>query len=325
LVAQRFIKHVHSILRSLTRLNELILEDKNRSKYYRKTAYKLDISIIIVSYNTAKLLMDCLASLQAATGVEKEVFVVDNCSIDGSAKMVAEHFPEIKLIINTENRGFGTANNQALSFCTGRYVAFLNPDTVIKSDALQQVVAFMDVNQHVGLAGSKILNPDGTTQESVSYKYPGETNTAGETDNLKGNIASVMGAFMITRKELLQDIGGFDEDFFLYGEDQDLCWKIRQQGFYIGYIEDAKVTHWGGQSEAQTLPAALFAKKIKAEYLFYAKHYNPETIARIKKVEKLKAIFRLITLKISLPFSQEKKLLQNKIDRYQLIYNMTKL
>ena len=284
----------------------------------------MNISIIIVSYNTADLLMDCLVSLQAASGVEKEVFVVDNCSADNSAKMVAERFPEIGLIVNSENKGFGTANNQALKLCSGRYIVFLNPDTAIKPDTLHNAIEFMDANQHVGLAGSKIINPDGTPQESISYKYPGETYTSGETENLKGNIASVMGAFMITRKELIKDIGGFDEDFFLYGEDQDLCWRIRQKDFYIGYIEDAKVLHWGGQSEVHTLPAAIFAKKIKAEYLFYAKHYKPETIARIKKAEKLKAAFRLITLKIALPFSKEKTIVQNKIDRYRLIYNITK-
>ncbi len=280
---------------------------------------------MIVSYNTADLLVDCLVSLRAAYGVEKEVLVVDNCSTDNSVQMVAERFPEVGLIANSENRGFGTANNQAFTLCTGRYIIFLNPDTTIKPDTLQNAVDFMDAKQHVGLAGAKILNPDGTLQESVSYKYPGEKFTSGETANLKGNIACVMGAFMIARKELIKEIGGFDEDFFLYGEDQDLCWRIRQRGFAIGYIEDAGVFHWGGQSETGTPLAFLFEKKIKAEYLFYSKHYKPETIARIKKAERLKAVFRLITLKISLPFSQKKTIVQNKIDRYQLIYNMTKL
>jgi len=115
----------------------------------------------------------------------------------------------------------------------------------------------------------------------------------------------------------------FDEDFFLYGEDEDLAWRIREKGFSIGYIEEAIVFHWGGQSETGTTPAALFEKKIKAEYLFYEKHYRTDTIERIKRTERFKAIFRIWTLKISLPFSAKKTLIQNKIDRYRLIYKMT--
>ena len=221
----------------------------------------MNTSIIIVSYNTADLLRECLVSLQATYGVVKEVFVVDNCSTDNSAQMVKEHFPEVELIANNENKGFGAANNQALKDCRGRYIIFLNPDTTVKPDTLKNAVAFMDVNHDVGLAGAKILNPDETLQESVSYKYPSEKFTSGETANLQGNIACVLGAFMIAREELIEEIGGFDDDFFLYGEDQDLAWRIREKGFSIGYIDNADVFHWGGQSEVEASPTSLFEKK----------------------------------------------------------------
>jgi len=283
----------------------------------------MDVSIIIVSYNSAALLTDCLTSLRAATGTEKELFVVDNCSTDKSTSLTAELFPEVILIINKENRGFGAANNQALKKCVGRYVIFLNPDTTVKPDTLQKAFAFMETNPHIGLAGARILNPDSTLQESVSYRYPGEKYTSGETVNLEGNIACVLGAFMIVRRPLIDELRGFDEDFFLYGEDQDLAWRVRERGFAVGYIEDAHVFHLGGQSETGTPPLALFEKKIKAEYLFYAKHYKPETIARIKKTEKMKALFRLITLKISFPFSLRKEVIKNKIERYLLVYKMS--
>lgn len=283
----------------------------------------MDVSIIIVSYNSAALLTNCLISLRAADGPEKELFVVDNCSTDKSTSLTAELFPEVGLIVNKENRGFGAANNQALKKCAGRYVIFLNPDTTVKPDTLQKAVAFMETNPHIGLAGAKILNPDGTLQESVSYRYPGEKYTSGETAGLEGNIACVLGAFMIVRRPLIDELRGFDEDFFLYGEDQDLAWRIREKGFAVGYIEEAHVFHLGGQSETGTPPLALFEKKIKAEYLFYTKHYKPETIAKIKKAEKIKAIFRLITLKISFPFSRRKEVIRNKIDRYRLAYKMS--
>jgi len=284
----------------------------------------MDISVIIVSYNSAAFLPSCLASLQLSCGPEKEVFVVDNYSKDNSAQIVAESFPDVSLIVNSENRGFSAANNQALKDCRGRYIIFLNPDTKIKPNTLKNAVTFMDANQHIGLAGAKILNPDGTLQESVSYKYPGEKFTSGETDHLQGNIACVLGAFMIARKPLLDELQGFDEDFFLYGEDENLCWRIRRKGFYIGYIEDATILHWGGQSEIGTPYAALFEKKLRAEYLFYSKHYKPQTILRIKREERLKAIYRLITLKMTMPFVKNKIKLQNKVDRYRLIYDITK-
>ena len=283
----------------------------------------MDISIIIVSFNTINLTLDCLVSLQMTDKLEKEIFVVDNSSTDNSVEMIVDRFPQVSVIANQKNKGFGAANNQALKDCRGRYIVFLNPDTTVKPDTLRNAVAFMDANRHVGLAGAKILNPDGTPQESVSYKYAGEKFTSGETANLQGNIACVLGAFMIARKELIDELHGFDEDFFLYGEDQDLAWRIREKGFSIGYIDNAKVFHWGGQSETGTPLLTLFEKKIKAEYMFYAKHYKPDTIARIKKAERIKAVFRLITLKISLPFSQQKTIAQNKIDRYRLIYKMS--
>lgn len=278
----------------------------------------MDVSIIIVSYNTAQLITDCLKSVQNSSGVDKEIFVVDNASSDNSVELIAERFPAAKLIANKDNKGFGAANNQALPLCKGRYVIFLNPDTTIADDTLQNAASYMDKNQHIGLAGAKIFNPDKTVQESVSYRYPGEKYTAGEVESLKGHIACVLGAFMIARKPILDEIGGFDEDFFLYGEDQDLCWRIRERVHSIGYIEDASVVHLGGQSEIKTTPVALFEKKLKAEYLFYKKHYFPKTIQRIKKEQRLKAIYRLITLHFSLPFVFNKSALHNKIACYKI-------
>jgi GT2 family glycosyltransferase len=129
---------------------------------------------------------------------------------------------------------------------------------------------------------------------------------------------------MIARKELITAMGGFDEDFFLYGEEQELAWRVREKGFSIGYIDNAEVFHWGGQSSINTPYAAIIEKKIKAEYLLYSKHYKPETITRIKKAERLKAFYRLITLKMTMPFVRDKIKLQNKFDRCRLIYDITK-
>jgi len=278
----------------------------------------MDVSIIIVSYNTAQPITDCLKSVQNSSGVDKEIFVVDNASSDNSVELIAARFPAVKLLANEDNKGFGAANNQGLPLCNGRYVIFLNPDTTIKEDTLQKAVSYMDENKHIGLAGARILNPDKTVEESVSYRYPGQKYTTGEVAGMKGNIACVLGAFMIARKPLLDELGGFDEDFFLYGEDQDLCWRIREKGYCVGFIEDASVVHLGGQSEIKTTPVALFEKKLKAEYLFYKKHYTANTINRIKKAQRLKAKYRLITLKLSLLFAGNQIVHSNKIACYKI-------
>ncbi|MGP8153009.1 MAG: glycosyltransferase family 2 protein, partial [Smithella sp.] len=132
------------------------------------------------------------------------------------------------------------------------------------------------------------------------------------------------GAFMIARKELISTIGGFDEDFFLYGEEQDLAWRVREEGFAIGYIDNAEVFHWKGQSVINTPYASIFEKKIKAEYLFYSKHYKPHTIARIKRLQRLKARYRLAILRLTAPFVRNKSVHQNKILCYRINLDMAK-
>jgi len=248
--------------------------------------------------------------------------VIDNASSDDSVELIRNRFPEVHLMTNLTNRGFAAANNSALPKCRGRYLIFLNPDTSVKQDTLKKALAYMDRNRQIGIAGSKILNPDGTIQDSVSYKYPGEKFTSGETSELHGDIACVLGAFMIARKDLIDEVRGFDEGFFLYGEDQDLCWRIRERGYAIGYIEDAEVFHLGGQSEINTAVPALFEKKLHAEYLFYSKHYRPETIARIKRAQALKARYRLLTLTLTALFAHDRLAHSNKMQCYRIALNM---
>jgi len=283
----------------------------------------MDISIIIVSYNTIDLIGPCLESVLRA-GCTKEVFVVDNKSSDGSSAFIRKSFPNVHLVENRENRGFGAANNQVLKDCRGRFLFFLNPDTTVLHDTFTSAMTYMEKQPKVGLAGLNMVNPDGSHQQSVSYRYPGEKYTRDEMADLKGPIACVLGAAMIARPDIINCLRGFDEDFFLYGDDQDLCLRIRRLGHEIGYIEYAKVLHWGGQSEINTTPFALFEKKLKAEYLFYKKHYSQETIDRIKKAQKIKALYRLFTLNLISPFVWNKTKLRKKIASYQLVYRMTK-
>jgi len=282
----------------------------------------MDLSIIIVSYNTSELIVNCLRSVMATHGSGKEVFVVDNASSDGSVAIIREKFPSVHLMVNLENRGFAAANNQVLPYCRGRYLFFLNPDTEVMPDTFRKALSFMEANPRIGLAGAKIVNPDGTLQESASYRYPGQKYATGELKGLKGNIACVLGAGMIARDNIIRKIGGFDEDFFLYGEDQDLCLKIRKAGYEIGYIPSAVVVHLGGQSERCCPRAELWKKKTQAELLFYQKHYLPETIRRNLRGNLIKACWRIVTLKMLLPFMRKKDTAREKLIKYQAIYEV---
>ena len=279
----------------------------------------MDLSIIIISYNTSDLIGTCLSSVTEPDDVVKEVFVVDNASSDESATYIQKNFPFVHLIINPENRGFAAANNQVLPLCTGRYIFLLNPDTRVMPETFKKAISFMDSNLETGLAGTKLVNPDGTLHKSVSYRYPGQKYTAGELSGLRGPIACVQGSSMIIRPDIINRVGGFDEDFFLYGEDEDLCLRIRRLGYEIGYIEEAVVMHLGGQSERQFTSAEVWKKKTKAEFLFYQKHYLPETISRIKRVHLLKALWRIATLKITMPFAIDKIKAREKLIKYEVI------
>lgn len=279
----------------------------------------MDISVIIVSYNTADLTLACLESVLASQRVNCDVFVVDNASRDNSVEIIRKRFPTVKVIANDSNRGFGAANNQALREAAGEYIIFLNPDTTVEPGSIFKMVSFMNAHPQVGLAGPKVLNPDGTRQDSVSYRYPGHRYGAADLGVLPGEIACILGACLIASADLLRKLGGFDEDFFLYGEDQDLSLRIRKHGLEIGFIEDAVIMHHGGQSERDTLPAEVVRKKIRAEYLFYSKHYKPEAIRRICSAQRLRACWRMSSILLMLPFTSDKNSAQYKLSRYRVI------
>jgi len=284
----------------------------------------VDISFIIVSYNTADLIGECIGSVQAIADCVKEIIVVDNASTDSSADLIRRNFPSVRLIENDQNRGFAAANNQAIPLCRGRYIFFLNPDTRIESESLRPVLSFMDENPRIGLAGTRIINPDGSVQQSVEYRYPGQRYAKTELKGLKGPIAWVMGAGMIARSDVIRMAGGFDEDFFLYGEEQDLCLRIRKLGYEIGYCDSPVITHFGGQSERKTELPDLWKKKILSEYLFYRKHYHPGTIKKIARENLVQAKWRLATIKLFLPFFADKEKERNKYNKYKIVYETVK-
>jgi len=277
-----------------------------------------DLSIIVVNYNTRDYLACCLESLAGISGARAEIIVVDNASGDSSLEMVRQRFPEVVVIENAENLGFAKANNQAIAVSKGRYLYFLNPDAEVRNGLFETMIAHMESHPDVGLAGTRLVNPDGSDQPSVESRYPGQKHAQKEMAGLKGDIAWVLGASMIARRMAVVDVGGFNEDFFLYGEEQDLCLKLRRAGWVIGYIPDAVALHWGGKSERDHLPADVWEKKFRAELTFYRSHYSGRAVRGICLENLIQAVWRVFSIRLTLPFYADQTLLHHKLDKYRV-------
>lgn len=247
------------------------------------------VSIILVNYNGGEIVLNCLRSLlQFLHIIPYEIIVVDNASTDGSAALIAEKFPTIQLIRKAENYGFGTGNNIGVKQAKGKFLFFLNTDTLLISDVLSHLVVLMEKHPKVGIIGTKLLNSDGTLQLSVAA----EISIIGEYQTLKQlkqytalnkraaieqkfaqaqTVNIVIGAAFFMRRSLFETLGGFDEAFFMYFEESDLCQRSRDCGWQILYTPDVSIIHLGGYSVGK------FSNRMQLEYrrsqlYYYQKH-----------------------------------------------------
>jgi GT2 family glycosyltransferase len=246
----------------------------------------VDLSIIVVNWNTRKLLKRCLECIyRTVENLSFEVLVVDNASGDGSSKMVRENFSWVKLIENAENVGFARANNQAIRLSNGRYVLLLNSDTEVQPGALRAMVEFLDSRPEAGAAGSRLLNPDGTLQPSC-HPMPTlfrEFWRLFHLDRLlrlasygmgswdlrsPREVDTVQGACLMLRREVLDVVGLLGEEYFMYSEETDLCFRLRQAGWSIYWVPEARVIHYGAQSTQQA-SAKMFFHLYHSKYLFF--------------------------------------------------------
>lgn len=231
----------------------------------------MHLSIIIVNYNTCQLTKECLRSVfRSKTRFSYEVIVVDNASIDASVREIKVDFPQVKIIENNSNLGFSKANNLGIDRAEGEYVLLLNSDTVIEADTIETMLQFMISNPQLGAAGCKILLPDGSLDKACKRSFPTPINSTyyalGLAKLFPGNpkfnayqlghlseddehfIDCLVGAFMIVRGETIKQVGKLDEDFFMYGEDIDWCYRIKSAGWEIAYNPSATITHYKGAS-----------------------------------------------------------------------------
>ncbi len=268
-----------------------------------QTALEADLSVIIVSFNTRDLLRDCLQTLfRHGVGLRLQTIVVDNASEDGSADMVAAEFPEVILIRSSANLGFGPANNRGLERATGRYVVLLNSDAFIDEDTLRHSLERMDAEPDVGLAGGRLVGREGEWQPSarrfpsllnelltisgLSARWPG-SRFFGRVDRTwadplePADVDWVPGAYSIIRRSVLEQIGAFDERFFLYFEEVDLCQRIKAAGYRIVYWPEIRVVHIGGES-SRTIKRLTFSGsgsqltlwRMRSQALYYRKHHG---------------------------------------------------
>ncbi len=252
-----------------------------------------ELSIIVVSWNVRELLHACLASLPR----EAEVIVVDNASSDGSAAMVAAEFPAVQLVANLENRGFTGGNNQGLALAHGRYVLLLNPDTVVPGDAMAVMVDYLETHPGAGVVGPQLRYGDGSLQSSrrrfptlatallestpLAWHWPPERNCwarryhmADQSPDVVQEVDWLVGAALLTRRAVLDQVGGFDEGYFMYSEELDWQRRVKAAGWMIVYLPQAVITHYEGKSSGQ-VTAARHIRFNTSKVRYFRKHHGP--------------------------------------------------
>ncbi|MFN2253430.1 MAG: glycosyltransferase family 2 protein [Candidatus Promineifilaceae bacterium] len=270
----------------------------------------LDLSVIIVSYNTRRLLDECLASLQTAASPTNglEIVVVDNASGDGSVDMVREKYPDVRLIASDENRGFSAANNLGARQANGRVLLFLNSDTVVSAEALVQPLDYLDAHPNVGAITVRLVYPNGERDPDNHRGFPTPWNALCHFSGLgrlfpasprfNGYFQSyadfeqthavpvIAGSFMMMPRAVFDQLDGWDESYFFYGEDIDFCYRIYEAGYEIIYYPHVEVLHYKGASSGLRKESAAIAQppketrvkvareSVRAMELFYEKFYG---------------------------------------------------
>jgi len=297
----------------------------------------VDISFIIVNWNTRDILIDCLNAIyKTVTDIDQEIYVVDNNSTDGSRDAVKNGFPDVKLIENSTNTGFSHANNQALSVMQGRFAVLLNSDAVLQEGAIKSLLNFMSNTPGAGIAGVQLLNEDGSRQNSIDNfpsleteifnksilrlispnKYPGKArnyNTPIEVD-------SVIGACMMVRKEAIDEVGSLDEDYFIFLEETDWCFRMHKKGWKVYHVPDSRVLHLSGHSKKKT-PGESQIEYYKSLYKFFRKNRDNVSYLTLRILKPCKLLINLFLniLGNLITLFQSEKLRSRLLKYYKLL------
>ncbi len=251
-------------------------------RYGDHQADRIDLSVIVVNWNTRDLLRDCLNSVsETVSDLIFEIIVVDNFSSDGSVAMLEKEFPSVIRIVNKENKGFGAANNQALKIMKGRYALLINSDAVLTMGAVNKLWDFCESNEKAAIVCGQLLNADGSMQNSIAsfpslltlavnnslleYLFPRRYPSKRYKHTSPLEVDSIVGACMMIRKKALEETGAFDERYFFFFEETDLAYKMRLQGWKIYQVPDAFIYHLQGQS---------IGHKARSRIEFYRSRYQ---------------------------------------------------
>ena len=301
----------------------------------------MNLSIVIVNWNTKDLVCQCLDTIiENPPSGDYDIWVVDNASSDGSAEVVQKRFPQVNLIDNDKNIGFASANNLALERCQGNYILLLNPDTKVLPEALNHLSAFLDTHPKAGAAGARLLFPDRTFQTSC-YPFPTlskelwrllhldslftygvyQQNQWDQTEARKVDV--IQGAAFLVRKEVLDQVGYFDPDYFMYTEEVDLCYRIHQAGWSLYWVPQSEIIHYEGQSTKQ-IPVDMFIHLYKSKLLFFRKNHGNLTGFIYKLILGLTALPRLLLIPLSKikPSLQKQERMQVAINYQQLLLSL---
>jgi GT2 family glycosyltransferase len=256
----------------------------------------VDVSICIICYQARDLLRDCLRSIyETVDSLSFEIIIVDNHSVDGTLEMLRSEFQNVRLIVNDYNTGYTRPNNQAIRESKGRYIVLLNPDTLVKPNTFAELFNFLETHPEVGIVGPKVLNRDGTLQKQcrrsearpwdsfcyfsgLSRIFPYDKRFAGYLmtyldEDLTHEAEAVSGSCMMIRRQVIEQIGYQDENFFAYQEDTDYCRRARLAGWKIFYNPSAQIIHYGGEGGSNVQPFRSIVEWHRSYYLYYRKHF----------------------------------------------------
>jgi GT2 family glycosyltransferase len=292
---------------------------------------EIQLSIIIVTHNAKDFLRNCLKSVfEKIKNLSFEVLVVDNASSDGTFEMLKNEFPQVNAIFSKENLGFAKANNLAIKEAKGKYIFLLNPDTILLDENFEKLIDFAQKNPDVGAIGPKVLNSDLTIQHQCKRGFPTPWNifcylsglakifpkskifagyllTYLDTEKIQ-EVDSLSGCAMVVKREVIEKVGMMDEDYYLYGDDLDWCYRIKSAGWKVVYFPETKIIHYGGKGGTGKKPYFNIYHFYRSALIFYRKHLARQYFFLINWLVYLGIFLRFLMVIIINFFKKEKNI-----------------
>lgn len=277
----------------------------------------MKVTAIIVNYNTADVVAACIDSLLMQADVETEIIVVDNASKDNSKSVLEAYAGKIRLLSNDENVGFGNACNQAFKEAQGEYLYLINPDAELtKPTDFQHLISRLEIKTGIGFIGTHIQSE---TAMEIPTDYPGQKHIKQDFGTLPGKIAYLPCTSAFISRKVYEEVQGFDEDFFVYGEAMDICLRTRKAGYKIDFYGDVTAKHTEINNKHRSGNYQRYLRRMQNLYTFYRKHYFIDEVKNLLQKDLKKARYRLISLKFIAPISTKVK---DKVEHYRAVKQM---